>query len=217
MGEFFNSTLLWIKELVTDKDYVTLALVIIATLLLLVVFRLNIVFDFFQARKRSEIGLHEEARDNAPEGSSLRQHYQDEIENEYFRLTWKIRVSKPLRNAMIKFLENSDGRIRKVHLVRAYKLMNPDTNRIDIQLKLKHKIESWFFNLAGGLIMIFGMLPLLRGWVSYGDIKTTLIAYSFGLVCIVGGMFFASLAFPYSSAKKVLAEAERQKELSESE
>ncbi len=79
MMDFINNSFEWLTKLYESKDYLGFTLFIILVAVVVLIFKLKAIHEFFQTRKRSEVDLLKEAINSFPENSKLRQHLKAEL------------------------------------------------------------------------------------------------------------------------------------------
>ncbi|MCE7556368.1 hypothetical protein [Aliivibrio fischeri] len=184
-------------------------LTFVVVLLLLVIFKLNVIIDFFESRQKSRLEKIKNAIENTSEvEKDLLAFYADQYSIEQFRLIEGFSPQIPERDEMIKVCKASNGRLAMVHFKRAWTLLGFDGKTILVKIGIKDEISAIIFKFAGLMSMIFGVLlaSQLADKTLLGFITILALALFFIGIALV----FIYLTFPFYSAKRVKKELENQ-------
>ncbi|MBL1320844.1 MAG: hypothetical protein COA63_007250 [Methylophaga sp.] len=84
-----------------------------------VLFNASKILNFFDGVKKRRIDLLKEASSIRSLNENLKNHFEDEIEGEYFSLIHKVKMDKGLRDACIALYKKAERRLPFVHFLRA--------------------------------------------------------------------------------------------------
>lgn len=181
----------------------------VVVLLLLVVFKLNVIIDFFESRQKSRLEKIKNAIENTPESEkNLLAFYANQYSIEQFRLVEEFKPQVEERDEMIRVCKESKGRLAMLHFKRAWTLLEFDGQKIIVNITLRTKIGAYFSYLFAAVCILFGVL-LASQFIGNG-IVGAIIFLSLGMFFIGMSLVFIYFTFPLYSAEKIQKELDVQ-------
>lgn len=170
-----------------------------------VIFNAKKIVEFIDIFKKRRIELLQEASKSTAVSDTLKEHFHNEIEDEYFRLTHKKRMSKKIRELSLTLSKDID--IPFFHFIRASSLLKSDENGLSVAIPTFDNI-GYYFNLVFGFssIMFGAIIVILAGEIDQPSIKDIVTVLTMSAFLILIGVMMISQTFPVHSAKKIESE-----------
>ncbi|MUK51098.1 hypothetical protein [Aliivibrio fischeri] len=198
-----------LQELVPLEFTVESSLRLVVVLLLMVVFRLNVIVDFFSSRQKSRLSKIQFAIDHTSEDEKeLLDFYHEQYSLEQFRLVEKFKPQAKERDEMIKICRVSNGRLAMLHFKRAWTLLEFDGQKVIVNIKLRTKIGAYFSYCFAAVCIVYGVL-LASQFINKG-IVGGIIFLSLAMFFIGMAFVFIYFTFPLYSAEKIQKELDIQ-------
>ena len=162
------------------------------------------ILSFIDSYKKRRIELLKEAAEFPELSDKLKNQLNEEIESEYFRLAYRVKMDKPLREACLGLSEWNNSELPFKWFLRAepHLILKRGTLLVTIS---KFEYFSYFYNMVLGVFMLligFSLIVIL-------DNLTNPTVYSVlgwlgacGL-SIIFGLFFLSQTYSVNSARKI--------------
>ena len=188
-----------IIELLKSEQYWLAAVITVLAILI----NIEKIFSIVDLRKKKKISLLNEAIASSSIEEKLKNHLKDEIENEYFYLTHKIRMDKFKRNLLLEFHSEKKGDVTLNQLKRANDFLVIKNEKLQIEIT-KFEYLSFYYNITFGILMaIFGFVLLVVP--SLAELNIYKIFGWLGLCSflITLGFFMVYQTFPFILAKRI--------------
>ncbi|PCI27253.1 MAG: hypothetical protein COB67_08850 [SAR324 cluster bacterium] len=175
-------------------------------------FNFKSIVEFLDSRKKVKISKLEEALKNENLKGLDKELLENELTKEHFKVTIGLDVEKEFREAIIKIFKKTKGELAFKHFQRALFHMEYRDNELSIKISIYDNFSFYYNLLVGISFSIIGLTLFAYGVLTF---STTSFISILGLSLLVIGIGIFSLheLFPIISAKKVLKELEKQKEL----
>ena len=193
-------------EGVTSGNILVIAVIVAVA----IIFNLEKIFGFVDARKKVKIQLIEESLTNSHVSEKTKEHLENLIETEYFKSATGIYLEKEVREALIKAHLQTNGELKFKHFKRSIPYLKYKNSVLSVNIGIMSKLAFLYNSVFGFLSIITGlvffMLPALSD-----DMSMTKIIPIYGvalfLSCFGGLMLIQS--FPVISARRVRALLEK--------
>jgi hypothetical protein len=184
------------------KDQGTLSFVI--SVVLILIFNHKKIFDLLDEIKKIRINKLKEALECDFLTGSTKSHLQEELINEYFRVSTGIRLEKQFREKLIKIHESTNGDLPFLIFKKALPHLNFKDGIITLNITIYDRV-SYYFNLLFGVFfglvgLIFVMFP---SQFDVRDIYSILFIYGLGFTFMALFILMISQTKTLLSAKKI--------------
>ncbi|HDY7702277.1 TPA: hypothetical protein RQK06_002295 [Vibrio vulnificus] len=198
-----------LKDAMLNGDYKLFLLIVSVG----IIFNLNTIHRYLDARKKSRIELLKECKENTVE-SRLREHYDDELQMEYFRLAHKHKATPLEIKLMLDVVDSSDNRLKLFHFFRADQFISYSRSElVKVEIPFFSAIYAYCVLAFSCLLMfavLYGAIPNLTLDKVKVDMMGTIVLAVRSIFIIIISLFASTLSWPYYSAKQVKNELERQ-------
>lgn len=168
------------------------------------------VLSFIDSYKKRRIELLKEATEFSGLSCKLRNQFNEEIESEYFRLVYRTKMDKSLREACLVLSENNKAEMPFIHFLRAGPHLSLNKGNLLVSIS-KVDYFSYFYNIILGVLMLligFSLIVFLK------ELTNPTIYSVLGLLGVCGfsiifGFFFLSQTYSVNSARKIRRETEK--------
>ncbi|WP_166253907.1 hypothetical protein [Marinobacter salicampi] len=187
-------------EFISTGEYAAFSFAIV----LGVLFNLKHILSFADTYKKRRIELLKEAASITSINENLKVHFEDEIENEYFRLVHKVKMEKVVRDACIDWYAKLNRELSLSHFIRARSHLVLKDGKLDVKISKFDKIGFWYNMIAGIFLLLLGFFFLaMTSAVQSQTILGVFVLVGISLFLIVFGLFLLSQTFSVTSARKV--------------
>lgn len=180
---------------------ILLGIVIIA---IAFIFNYKKIVMFLEERKKARIGKLIEALKCEYVTGLTKEHLQDELVTEYFKITTGIRLEKQFREAVIQAHKSTNGEISFAHFKRSLPHLFFENNSLRVEISQFEKASYWFNLVFGFILAALGLvLSILPSQVENINFLQILVILGTGLFFIVTSLFMLLQTFPVASARKI--------------
>lgn len=205
-----NETINLVKDALENKSYELLVIIFFG----LVLFRLEIIHTYVDARRKSRVTLLKECLDSSEKDSRLYIHYKESLESEYFRLSNKLRANSLERSLAFNVIDNSDNNVNMRHFSRADQFLSYSKSAgIKVKLTVFDRLWAWFSLFFACLLMAYALLLAASELTSEslnGNVILAIWLFCKSVLLMLGAVLVASLSWPYSAAKHIQKELDRK-------
>ncbi|MAR73477.1 MULTISPECIES: hypothetical protein [unclassified Halomonas] len=187
-------------EFIFQGEYVAFSIAIVLGIL----FNLKHILSFADIYKKRRIELLKEAVFVDSINGNLKVHFEDEIENEYFRLAHKVKMEKVVRDACIDWHVRLNRELSIAHFIRARSHLEIKNGELEVKISTFDMIGYWYNIIAGILLLLIGSLFLtMTNAIQSQSIVGIVFVIGVSLFLIFFGLFLLSQTFSVVSAKRV--------------
>lgn len=180
---------------------ILLAAVIVAVAL---VFNYKKIVEFLEERKKARITKLTDALKCEFVTGLTKEHLQEELATEQFKITTGIGLEKQFREAVIQAHKSTNGELSFIHFKRALPHLFFEKNNLDVKVSTFEKVSYWF-NLVFGFILGFLalILMILPSQINGVTLIQFFTLFALGCFFITVCLFMLTQTFPVISAKKI--------------
>jgi len=197
----------------SNENYIIVAVIVVCT----IVFNLNAIANFFDARKKVKINLINDALGNDNVTGATKKYLENLVEFEYFHKITGVAAEKDIREKLIEAYESTHGKIRFSHFKRSVPYINFYNDQINIEIGWFSKI-AFAYNIISAFCNFIGVVLLLS--LIYFQTEVVVVDIYQGLMALTVmfllGMFFLSQSLPVVSSYYVKKHLEKSRETDES-
>lgn len=187
-------------EFISQGEYAAFSIAIVLGIL----FNLKNILSFADTYKKRRIELLKEAVSVDSINGNLKVHFEDEIENEYFRLVHKVKMEKVVRDACIDWYARLNRELSISHFIRARSHLEIKDGKLEVKISTFDRIGYWYNMIAGILLLLIGFPFLaMTNAIQSQSIVGIIVVIGVSLFLIVFGLFLLSQTFSVVSAKRV--------------
>lgn len=184
-----------------NNGNIVLGLVIVAVAL---VFNYKKIVDFLEERKKARITMLTEALSCVFVTGLTKEHLQQELATEHFKITTGLRLEQQFREAVIEAHIAAKGELSFLHFRRALPHLFFEQNSLKVKITKLEQVSYWF-NLIFGFVLAFLGLIMMVIISQMKDVGIFQVFSVFILGCFFVGVciFMLSQTLPIVSAKKI--------------
>lgn len=167
-----------------------------------VIFNAKKVIEFVDVFRKRRIELLQEASKSEAVSPLLKEHFQKEIEDEYFRLAYKRRMNEKLRILVLEISNNKD--IPFFHFLRSASYLKNNNGCLSVEIPLFDKIGYYFNNVLGFSSIVFGILiSILIGEMAGHSILNAIILLGMSVFLLFMGVIMVFQSFSVYSGRLI--------------
>lgn len=194
-----------IQGITSGNSFVIAVIIAVA-----IIFNIEKIFSFLDARKKVKIKLIEESINNPHVRGNTKLYLEGLIEAEYFKSITGITLEKEIREALIQAHQEANGELMFKHFKRAIPYLSYKDAVLSVRINL--------FSMAGFIYnSIFGLLNVVVGFIFFmlpsfsSEITATKALYIYGIAVfmVIFGISMLIQCLPVISAKLVQRALER--------
>jgi hypothetical protein len=201
-----NALLTQFIDNIKNGNYLAASIIFATLLLILTLFRLKIILDFFELRQRSKISRMVAALESNYVKGATKSFLEEEIESEYFRLITSIRAERQFREAMLDIHKNANGELSFADFRRAKTFMRFKHPKIEVVISYVDKITFYLFTFFSTICLVLGALTIVLLFSQFEkfDWVTAIKLFSSGLFMICVFVFITITAStPLYAAERI--------------
>lgn len=168
------------------------------------VFNYKKIVEFLEERKKARITKLTEALKCDFVTGVTKEHLEEELATEQFKITTGIRLEKQFREAVIQAHKSANGELAFIHFKRALPHLLYEQNLLKVKVSLFERVNYWF-NLIFGFVLAFSGLAfmVLPSQVAEGSFVQIITTFGAGCFFFAISLFMLSQTFPVVSARKI--------------
>lgn len=177
-------------------------LIVVFILMVLLAFKYKAIIEFFDSRKKVKISKIEEALKCEKILGIERELLENELVNEYFKVTLGLNVEKEFREAIINAHKNTKGEIEFRHFQRGLTFFDFPEGVLTVKISKLEYMVSVLNTLILAFSYCFFIAFLLYGIINFTWAKS-IPAFGFSAFCLVICIFLMYDLRHIISAKKI--------------
>ncbi len=168
---------------------------VFAIVLVFLLFKVKTVVDFWDDRRKAKITKIKEALECGTISGVTREHLENELEKEYWRLATGIQCEKEYREAIVKAHKNCNGEIGFRHFIRSQDELLFKDGVLSIKFNFLSRLWGVVALIGGLFLYLSGFFYMISAFLLYTDDIGKLLKYFVTGILLIPFSFWVGMGF----------------------